>query len=95
MMNPLDAERLGLTKEDEVMMKSRVGEVKIPIEVTKNMMSGVVSIPHGFGHTRKGSRLKVAEAHAGVSFNDISDHNRMDTLTGNAAFSGQIVTISK
>ncbi len=95
MMNPLDAERLGLIEEDEVMVKSRVGEVKIPIEVTKNMMPGVVSIPHGFGHTRKGSRLKVAEAHAGVSFNDISDHDRMDTLTGNAAFSGQVVTISK
>ncbi|MEW7292708.1 molybdopterin-dependent oxidoreductase [Aquimarina sp. 2304DJ70-9] len=95
MMNIHDAERLGFKEEDEVMVKSRVGEIKIPIEVTKNMMPGVVSIPHGFGHTRKGSQLKVAEANAGVSFNDISDHNRIDGLTGNAAFSGQIVQIIK
>ncbi|MBL0684998.1 molybdopterin-dependent oxidoreductase [Aquimarina mytili] len=94
MMNTQDAERLGLKEEDEVKVKSRVGEIKIPIELTKNMMPGVISIPHGFGHTRKGSQLKVAEAHAaGVSFNDISDHNRIDALTGNAAFSGQIVKV--
>ncbi len=94
MMNTMDAERLGLKEEDEVTVKSRVGAIKIAIEVTQNIMPGVVSIPHGFGHTRKGSQLKIAETHAaGVSFNDISDHDRIDALTGNAAFSGQIVQI--
>ncbi len=95
MINTIDAERLGLKNEEEVVVKSRVGEVKIPVEVTKNIMSGVVSIPHGFGHHKKGTKLKVAEAHAGVSVNDLSDHDRIDTLTGNAAFSGQVVQIIK
>ena len=60
-------------------------------------MSGVVSIPHGFGHQKKGTRLSVAAAghHAGVSVNDITDHNRLDKVNYNAAFSGQPVTIQK
>ncbi len=95
MMNTFDAERLRLKNNEEVTVKSEVGEIRIPVEVTKNMMSGVVSIPHGFGHHKNGIKLKVAEAHAGVSVNDITDHNRIDTLTGNAAFSGQIVSIVK
>ncbi len=93
MMNALDADRLGFKNKEEVVVKSKVGEIKIPVEITKNIMTGVVSIPHGFGHHRKGTKLKVAEAHAGVSMNDITDHNRLDALTGNAAFSGQIVKI--
>ena len=60
-------------------------------------MSGVVSIPHGFGHHKNGTRLSVASAdhHAGVSVNNITDHNRLDEVTLNAAFSGQPITISK
>ncbi len=58
-------------------------------------MQGVVSIPHGFGHHRPGTRLSVAEKHAGVSINDITDPASIDPLTGNAAFSGQRVKISK
>ena len=60
-------------------------------------MRQVVSIPHGFGHNKKGTRLSVASdaLRAGVSVNDITDQNRLDTLTNNAAFSGQPITITK
>jgi len=60
-------------------------------------MEGVISIPHGFGHRKKGTRLSVASHghHAGVSVNDITDHNRLDKVTNNAAFSGQPITIHK
>jgi hypothetical protein len=58
-------------------------------------MPGVVSIPHGYGHNRKGTKMKIAEAHAGVSINDITEEKRIDKLTGNSAFNGVRVRISK
>jgi len=78
-----------------VIVRSRVGEIKIPIEITDTIMEGVISIPHGFGHTREGVKISHAVKKAGVSINDITDHKKVDTLTGNAAFSSQIVTIKK
>ena len=97
MMLAEDAEALGLQNEELVSIKSETGEIEIPVEITNSMMSGVVSIPHGFGHRQKGTRLSVASKghHAGVSVNDITDHNRLDALTGNAAFSGQKIIVSK
>jgi hypothetical protein len=56
-------------------------------------MESVVSIPHGWGHSKKGTKMKIAEAHAGVSINDLTDANFIDELTGNAAFSGVPVQI--
>ena len=50
-------------------------------------MPGVVSIPHGYGHSREGVRLDTAKNHAGVSLNDLTDEMMIDELTGNAAFS--------
>ena len=96
MMHPIDAERLKLTDTQEVAVSSKTGSIIIPVELTKNIMPGVVSIPHGFGHNKKGTRLDVASkpAYAGVSVNDITDQNLIDPITGNAAFSGQIVTVS-
>jgi anaerobic selenocysteine-containing dehydrogenase len=72
---------------------SRVGCIELPAEVTADMMPGVVSIPHGYGHNRPGIRLDVAQAHAGVSINDLTDETRLDALTGNAALTGVAVTV--
>ncbi len=97
MMNTADAKALGFENEEMVNVKSDTGVIEIPIEITDAIMSGVVSIPHGFGHRQKGTRLSVASRghHAGVSVNDITDHNRIDKLTGNAAFSGQKIMVTK
>ena len=97
MINTTDAAILALNNEDIITVKSATGSIEIPVEITDGIMSGVMSIPHGFGHNKKGTRLSVASKghHAGVSVNDITDQNRMDKVTGNAAFSGQKVTISK
>jgi len=53
----------------------------------------VVSIPHGWGHHRPGTRLATARQHAGVSLNDLTDEQMLDELTGNAAFSGVPVSV--
>ena len=94
MMNEEDASRLQLEEGQVVAVTSRVGEIKIPLEVTTAIMPGVVSIPHGYGHNRTEKSLVTAEAHAGVSINDLTDDQVVDELTGNAAFSGQHVTIA-
>jgi len=63
------------------------------VEVTAEMMPGVVSLPHGFGHDRDGARLRVASRTPGVSLNDLSSELRLDEASGNAAFSGQPVQL--
>lgn len=68
-----------------------VGEVELPVEVSDEVMRGVVSIPHGFGHDRPGTALGVAERHAGASIND---PRAVDAVTGAAAFSGVPVEVT-
>ena len=67
---------------------SRVGSVIVAAEITDELMAGVVSIPHGFGHGRKGVKQKIAQAHAGISLNDLTDDALIDQLSGNAAVNG-------
>ncbi len=92
-MHPSDAAPRHLSDGDEVRVTSRVGEVVVPLEVTNSVMPGVVSLPHGWGHGRSGTQLAIANTHAGVSINDLTDDQRIDTLTGNAGFSGVPVTV--
>ena len=93
LMNPQDAERLDLADGQSVKVTSRVGQVQLPLERSDTMMPGVVSIPHGYGHNRRGSKIPIAEERAGASINDLTDHLVIDSLTGNAAFSGQRVEV--
>jgi anaerobic selenocysteine-containing dehydrogenase len=88
MMHPEDAARIGVKAGDNVTVSSRVGQVTAPVELTSDMMPGVVSLPHGFGHGRDGVELGVATSHPGVSVNDLTDDQLLDVLSGNAAFSG-------
>jgi len=93
MINKTDAQRLGILEGQEVEVLSRTGTITLPAEMTDEMMPGVISIPHGFGHHRAGTKLPVAEANPGVSVNDITDEHLLDPITGNAAFSGQGVRL--
>ena len=92
-INPDDAVQFGIRTGELVRVRSRVGEVNLPAEVTSDMMPGVVCMPHGYGHNRRGTRLAIAEQHAGVSINDLTDETLMDELTGNAALSGVRVSV--
>ena len=88
LIHPEDALRRGLVDGALARVQTRVGSVDIPVEVSDAIMPGVVSIPHGWGHDRPGVRLGVAQAHAGVSLNDLTDDQALDALCGVAAFSG-------
>jgi anaerobic selenocysteine-containing dehydrogenase len=93
LINQADAARMNLQNNQTVEVSSRVGAVQIPCEITENIAQGVVSIPHGYGHDRKGVRLDTAKDHAGVSLNDLTDDQIVDGLTGNAAFSNVKVRV--
>jgi len=93
LMNPKDAERRGISEQQILEISSRVGAVKASVELTDSMMEGVVSLPHGWGHTSKNTKMAVAESHAGVSMNDLTDEMQVDELTGNAVLNAVPVTV--
>ncbi len=93
-IHPADAAARGLRDGARARVTSRVGAVVAPVEVSDEMMPGVVSLPHGWGHGRPGVRLEIAAAHPGVSVNDLTDEQAVDALSGNAAFSGVRVEVA-
>jgi anaerobic selenocysteine-containing dehydrogenase len=87
-INPQDAGPLGIENGDQVTVMSRVGKVTIEAEITDRIMPGVISIPHGFGHNKKGMKLDIAEQYAGVNTNILTDDLLVDELSGNAVLNG-------
>jgi anaerobic selenocysteine-containing dehydrogenase len=94
LVNPGDAARLGLADGGRARVRSRVGEVVAPVAVSDEMMPGVVSLPHGFGHDLPGTKLKVAAEFAGVNVNLLNDEARLDVLSGNAVLNGTPVEVA-
>lgn len=93
LIHPQDATRLGLEDGAVACIRSRVGEVDAVVEVSDEVMPGVASLPHGWGHDLPGVLLSVARAHAGVSANDLTDEEIIDPLSGNAVLNSVPVTI--
>jgi len=93
LMHPDDASRLGVAGEAKVAVVSRTGRIEVPLELSDEVMPGVVSLPHGWGHHRPGTELSVAEEHPGVSINDLTDESVVDDLCGNAVLSGVPVRV--
>jgi anaerobic selenocysteine-containing dehydrogenase len=93
LVHPTDARARSLSDGDEVVLRSRTGEVRVRAEVSDEMAPGVVSLPHGWGHAR--TAMQVAASRPGVSANDVTDDHFVDELTGNAAFNGVPVTVER
>jgi anaerobic selenocysteine-containing dehydrogenase len=94
LMNPTDAAERDLKHGQQAVVKSRVGTITLPVELSDDIMRGVVSIPHGWGHDRRGNHLAVAQQHPGASINDLTDESRIDAICGTAAFNGTPVTVA-
>jgi anaerobic selenocysteine-containing dehydrogenase len=92
-LHPDDAAKWSIEDKQMINVKSRVGEISLPAEITDKIMPGVISIPHGWGHNKKGMRWQVAQEHAGVSVNDLTDEMVVDELSGNAVLNGVPVWI--
>ena len=95
MIHPDDAARLDLSEGDMAEVFNHVGKVELPVEITEDIMPNVVSIPHGYGHGRKGVKLSVAAEKPGVSMNDLTDPAIVDDLSGNAVLNAVPVQIKK
>ncbi len=94
LIHPDDAASHGVTDHDVVTVKSAAGEITVPVEVTDAIKPGVVSMPHGWGHGRPGTRMSVANGSPGANTNVLSPPTFLDEPSGNGALNGIPVTIS-
>ncbi len=98
LVHPSDAARLGLIDGATARIDSTTSQgeksIEAHIQFSTDMMPGVVSLPHGWGHSLNGTKLNLASQRPGVNLNDLLDENLRDPLTGNAVLSGVAVTIT-
>jgi hypothetical protein len=93
MISPKDAARSGLQTGDSAEVSTPTGKIVLPVEITEDIMPGVVSVPHGWGHDRAGIGQSVAAAHAGASINDVISDEQIDPLVGTSVLNGQSVHV--
>jgi anaerobic selenocysteine-containing dehydrogenase len=94
LVNPADAARLGLEDGGRARITHDGRMIEAEVEISDEMMPGVISLPHGWGHDQPGSQLKVAAANPGGNLNALMDENRRDPLSGNAVLSGMEVEMT-
>ena len=93
MMHPDDAARLSLEDGQTVSVISDTCQISLPLKVSEDIMPGVISVPHGWGHGREGVQLRVATRHAGASVNDVIGSATVETLTGMAVLNAVPVQV--
>jgi anaerobic selenocysteine-containing dehydrogenase len=94
LMHPDDAAAAGVVDGDTVQVTSEAGSIEVPAEVSDEMMPGVVSLPHGWGHDKDGTRQSIAREHAGVNSNLLSPGHLVDVPSGNAVVNGIPVEVT-
>ena len=93
-IHPDDAASLGLADAELAAVASRVGRVTARVELCDELLRGVVSLPHGWGHDRPGAVLGVAARRPGVNSNELTDPEPLDALSGNAVLNGIPVSVT-
>jgi anaerobic selenocysteine-containing dehydrogenase len=88
LVHPADAQRLGLLEGGMARISNGPRAIEVQVEISSEMMPGVVSLPHGWGHDLPGTQLGVASERPGVNLNALLDENLRDPLSGNAVLSG-------
>lgn len=94
LVNPADAARLGLRHGGMARLQRSDRAIEAQVEVSDEMMPGVVSLPHGWGHDLPGASLSVAAERPGANLNALFDEDLRDPLSGNAVLSGVPVEMS-
>lgn len=94
LMHPDDARRVGVVDGAFATVRSRVGELQVPVEVTDGISLGTVSLPHGWGHDAPGAQMQVAAANAGVNSNLLTDETIIDPISGNGQLNAIPVTVT-
>ena len=94
LIHPEDAQARGISVDSIVRISTERGEIEVPVQLSDDIMRGVVCLPHLWGHNRSGTRQRVANATPGASYNDLMGVSTIDELTGNAIFNGVLVHVS-
>lgn len=94
LMHPDDLARRRLSDGQRVRVSSRIGTIEVEVQASLDMMPGVVSLPHGWGHGRPGVQMTIASGQPGASANDLTDERQLDELSGNAALNGVPVQVA-
>jgi len=96
LLHPADAARHGVQAGDRVRLQGTAGRaIELPALLSDEMMPGVVSVPHGWGHDQAGTRLGVAAQRPGANLNDLLDDRLRDPLSGTSVLNGVPVTLSR
>jgi anaerobic selenocysteine-containing dehydrogenase len=95
LVHPSDAARFGLSDGGRALIRGRHGSaIEAEVQVSDEMMPGVISVPHGWGHDLPGARLGVASERPGANLNAVLDERLTDPLSGNAVLGGVPVTVT-
>ncbi len=93
-MNPRDGEKVGVRSGQMVEVRSSVASVRLPVELTDEMMVGAVALPHGWGH-QEADGLTVASQTTGANVNllaaDGPEH--LEYFSGMAQLNGILVEV--
>ena len=93
LIHPEDATQRNLQDGATACLESPTGKLSVSVSHSEEMMRGVVCLPHGWGHGLPGTQMKIANDHAGVSLNDLTDDKFLDEVSGNAALNGMEVDV--
>jgi len=95
LVHPSDAARLGLVDGRLARIRGKSGQpVEAEVQVSDEMMPGVISVPHGWGHDLADTRLGVAAVRPGANLNAVLDESLLDPLSGNAVLGGVPVSVA-
>ena len=94
MVHPADATRLGLQDGGQALLHNGARQVQAQVQISTDMMPGVVSLPHGWGHDLPGARLGVAAQRPGANLNALLDDQLRDPLSGNAVLGGVAIEMT-
>jgi anaerobic selenocysteine-containing dehydrogenase len=92
-LHPKDAAPRGIGDGDEAVLESRVHTGAVRVHVTEDVMPGVVSLPHGFGHAAVAPWQRVAGVRPGVSANDWTDDAEVEGVVGQSILNGVPVRV--
>ena len=93
LVHPVDAARLQLVDGAMARLSSSAGSVQAQVQISADMMPGVVSLPHGWGHDLPGAQLSLAAQRPGANLNALLDDQARDPLSGNAVLSGVAISM--
>ena len=94
LVHPEDARRAGIRDGEVAVLESRVHRGPVPVQVSEDMMPGVVSLPHGWGHADSAPWQRVAATHQGVSINDWTDDGDVESIVGQSILNGVPVRLT-